>query len=106
MENNGWLGFYTMAGTTNTRLRGAVLFDNGAGRGARLAASRRTGGGVRSGNAADAARKAGYSGNNHAQAVEGQRLLTNVDIRARVEKRREEAKRRAQLHTDELVGRL
>ena len=61
---------------------------------------------VRSGNAADAARKAGYSGNNHAQAVAGQYLLTNIDIRARVEKRREEAKRRAQLHTDELVGRL
>jgi len=50
--------------------------------------------------------KAGYSGNNHAQAVEGQRLLTNADIRARVEKRREEAMRRAQLHIDELVGRL
>jgi phage terminase small subunit len=62
---------------------------------------------VKSGNAADAARKAGYSGNsNHTFAQQGHQLLTNIDIRDRVERRRAEALRLSQFHTNELVGML
>ncbi len=57
---------------------------------------------VRHGNLTKAAREAGYSDPN----MQGSRLLTNTDIRERIERRREQAMREAKVHTDEIIGLL
>ena len=56
------------------------------------------------GNATQAAIEAGFSPKTARQA--GHRLLTNVDIRERIERRKAEAMRRARIETDVVVGSL
>jgi hypothetical protein len=57
---------------------------------------------VKHGNRTQAAADAGYK----QPRMAGSRLMTNDDIRERVERRRAEAMRRAKINTDELIGML
>jgi hypothetical protein len=58
------------------------------------------------GNGARAAREAGFAEERVASAVAASRLMADPDIRARVERRREEALRRAGMETDVIIGSL